>query len=250
MFNLENKVAIVTGSARGIGKEIASLMAKLGATVIVNDINEEMSKEAASQIGAADAITADVTNTGQVTQMVERVISKFGKIDILVNNAGIIGLDKFEDITLENWNKMLSVHLTGTFLCSQAVVQHMKTQKSGKIINISSNWGQRGAAEAVHYSTVKAGIIGFTKALARELAVDGIQVNSVAPGPIDTDMIAEEAAQLGKSEEDVREDLIKTIPAGRLGKTNEIAGAVAYLASEYGDFYYGQVIAPNGGEVM
>ena len=250
MFNLDNKVAIVTGSARGIGKEIASLMAKLGATVIVNDINESMAKETTEQIGAAEAIAADVTNQDQVNDMIEQVIAKFGKIDILVNNAGIIGLDKFEDISLVNWNKMLEVHLTGTFLCSQAAVKYMKKQQFGKIINISSNWGQRGAAEAVHYSTVKAGIIGFTKALARELAADGILVNSVAPGPIDTDMIAEEAKQLGVSEEEVRQELIKTIPAGRLGKTSEIAGAIAYLSSDYGNFYCGQIIAPNGGEVI
>jgi 3-oxoacyl-[acyl-carrier protein] reductase len=250
MISLENKVAIITGSARGIGKEIARLMTALGATVIVNDINEELAKVTAAEISAADAIMADVTNADQVNQMVERVITKFGKIDILVNNAGIIGIDKVEDITLDNWNKMLSVHLTGTFLCSQAAVKHMKKQNYGKVINISSNWGQRGAAEAVHYSTVKAGIIGFTKALARELASEGILVNSVAPGPIDTDMIAEEARMLGVSEEVVREDLTKTIPVGRLGKTSEIAGAVAYLASDYGNFYCGQIIAPNGGEVI
>jgi 3-oxoacyl-[acyl-carrier protein] reductase len=250
MFNLENKIALVTGSARGIGKEIAAFLSAQGAKVIINDINESVLLDTAVEIGAVHAHKADVTNQEEVKQMMDTILSKFNRIDILVNNAGIIGLNKFEEITLAGWNNMLNVHLNGTFLCSQAVVKQMKVQKSGKIINISSNWGQRGAAEAVHYSTVKAGIIGFTKALARELAEEGILVNCVAPGPIETDMISEEAKLLGVSEEEVRLSLIETIPTRRLGKKIDIAGAVAYLASDLGNFYCGQVIAPNGGEVI
>jgi 3-oxoacyl-[acyl-carrier protein] reductase len=250
MFNLENKIALVTGSARGIGKEIAAFLAAQGTKVVINDINETLLQETAKEIGASRAIRADVTNQDEVNAMVDTIINEFNRIDLLVNNAGIIGLNKFENITLNEWNTMLNVHLNGTFLCSQAVIGPMKTQQSGKIINISSNWGQRGASEAVHYSAVKAGIIGFTKALAREVAEDGILVNSVAPGPIETEMIAEEAKLLGVTEENVRSNLIETIPTGRLGQTIEIAGAVAYLASDLGNFYCGQVIAPNGGEVI
>lgn len=250
MLNLEGKVAIVTGSARGIGREIASALAKLGAKVYVNDIHKQNAERTAKEIGAVKAAIADVTNQQEVNDKVEMVVREQGRVDILVNNAGIIGMNKFEDITLHEWNNLMNIHLNGTFVCSQAVHKQMKKQKYGRIINISSNWGQRGAAGAVHYSTAKAGIIGFTKALAREVVKDGILVNSIAPGPIETEMIAEEARILGVSEDDVRADLIKTIPQDRLGKPEEIAGAVCYLASDLGNFFCGQVIAPNGGEVI
>jgi 3-oxoacyl-[acyl-carrier protein] reductase len=185
-----------------------------------------------------------------VKRVVEQTIEAFGRVDILVNNAGIIGLKPFSEITLAEWNQMFQVHLTGSFLFAQEVLPYMKQNKSGKIINIASNWGQRGEAGSVHYSAVKAGIIGFTKALARELAPEGILVNAVAPGPIETDMIEEEARLLNTTAEEIRSHLTAKIPLQRLGSIQDVAVSVAFLAGETGDFYCGQVLSPNGGEVM
>jgi 3-oxoacyl-[acyl-carrier protein] reductase len=249
MLNLKGKVAIVTGSGRGIGRDIAKMLKELEAEVVVSDVDSSLAKDTAENLGTT-WVQSNVTNPEDVQKLIDHTLTNYGRIDVLVNNAGIMGLSKLEDISLNDWNKMMSVHLTGTFLCSQAVLPVMKEQHSGKIINISSNWGQRGAAGAVHYCTAKAGIIGFTRALAREVAGDGIQVNSVAPGPIETEMIAEEARILGVTVDEVRRDLTAGIPLGKLGSTRDVAAAVAYLASELGDFYCGQIVAPNGGEVM
>lgn len=253
MFDLTGKVVIVTGSGRGIGRGIAKTMASLGAAVTINDIDGGSASEVAAAIcetgGKAIAVQGDVTNRQQVWEAVQQTVEKFGKIDILVNNAGIIGLKAFVDISIEEWNQMLGVHLTGSFNFSQAVIPFMKQNGFGKIINIASNWGQRGAANAVHYSAVKAGIIGFTKALAREVAPE-ITVNAVAPGPIETEMIEEEARLLGTTVQEVRDNLIQPIPLQRLGSIEDVAYSVAFLASSLGDYYCGQVIAPNGGEVI
>jgi len=253
LFDLTGKVVIVTGSGRGIGRGIAKTMASLGAAVTINDIDGGSASEVAAAIcetgGKAIAVQGDVTNRQQVWEAVQQTVEKFGKIDILVNNAGIIGLKAFVDISIEEWNQMLGVHLTGSFNFSQAVIPFMKQNGFGKIINIASNWGQRGAANAVHYSAVKAGIIGFTKALAREVAPE-ITVNAVAPGPIETEMIEEEARLLGTTVQEVRDNLIQPIPLQRLGSIEDVAYSVAFLASSLGDYYCGQVIAPNGGEVI
>ncbi|HSU79585.1 MAG TPA: SDR family NAD(P)-dependent oxidoreductase [Candidatus Angelobacter sp.] len=249
MLDLQGKVAIVTGSGRGIGKDIAKLLKDLHAEVVISDVDASLAKDTAESIGTT-WVQADVTKPEDVHNLVQHVLTTYGHIDVLVNNAGIMGLSKLEDISLDQWNKMMAVHLTGTFLCSQAVLPVMKEQHYGKIINISSNWGQRGAAEAVHYCTAKAGIIGFTRALAREVAADGILVNSVAPGPIETDMISEEARLLNTTVEEVRKNLTAGIPLGKLGSTLDVAAAVAFLASEMGNFFCGQIVAPNGGEVM
>lgn len=248
MFDLEGKVAVVTGSARGLGRDIAQMLKQSGANVVVTDVLDV----GVATAKAMDAlwVRADVTRSEQVSTLVTETMATFGHIDILVNNAGIMGLAKLEDISLEDWNRMLAVHLTGTFLCSQAVLPVLKHQQAGKIVNIASNWGQRGATDAVHYSTAKAGIIGFTKALAREVAVHHIQVNAVAPGPIETDMIAEEARILKTTVEEVRRNLSATIPLGHLGHGRDVAATVCFLASEHGDFFCGQVVSPNGGEVM
>jgi len=248
MFDLAGKVAIVTGSGRGIGREIARMLVACGATVIVSDLREE--SERTAQVLGAHWVQADVTDAADVARLVQAAMDRYGRLDILVNNAGIMGLAKLEDISLDDWNRMLAVHLTGSFLCAQAALPVMKRQGYGKIINIASNWGQRGAADAVHYSTAKAGIIGFTKALAREVAAAGIFVNAVAPGPIETEMLDEEARLLGTSVDEVRQSLTATIPLGRLGRPEDVAATVCFLASAHGDFFCGQVVAPNGGEVM
>lgn len=254
MFDLNGKVVIITGSGRGIGRGIAKTLASLGARITINDLNKESAEKTALEIreagGKAIAAPGDVTSPEQVAHVVKKTVEEFQGVDILVNNAGIIGLKAFGEITLEEWNQMFAVHLTGSFLFSQAVIPYMKKAGSGKIINIASNWGQRGAANAVHYSTVKAGIIGYTKALARELAQENIIVNAVAPGPIETEMIEEEARLLNTTVGQVRDSLTLTIPMKRLGSINDVAYSVAFLASQAGDFYCGQVISPNGGEVI
>lgn len=255
MMQLQDKVVIVTGSGRGIGKGIAAAMAAQGATVVVNDIDSVSARATAQQLAAAFtgpvlALPGDVANPGEVKDVVEETIRAFGRIDVLVNNAGIIGLKPFTEITLAEWENMLAVHLTGTFLFSQAVLPQMSLQGYGKIINISSNWGQRGAANAVHYSAVKAGLIGFTKALAREVGPQNINVNAVAPGPIETEMIEEEARMLGTTVQEVRDQLCLTIPLNRLGSIEDVAASVVFLAGQTGDFYCGQIISPNGGEVI
>ncbi|MHB1651291.1 MAG: SDR family NAD(P)-dependent oxidoreductase [Desulfitobacteriaceae bacterium] len=254
MFDLTGKVVIVTGAGRGIGKGIAEDLSSMGAIIAVNDINGDTARQVTSDIvakgGKALALPGDVTVLADVSKVVQETVENFGKIDVLINNAGIIGLRVFEEISLAEWMQMFNVHLTGSFLFAQAVIPHMKKCGCGSIINISSNWGQRGAANAVHYSTVKAGLIGFTKALARELAPFNINVNAVAPGPIETEMIEEEARQLNSTVDEVRENLCQTIPLNRLGTIRDVALSVAFLASQAGDFYCGQVIAPNGGEVI
>ena len=254
MSSLDGKIVIVTGGGRGIGKGIASTLASLGASVTINDIRKDNAEQTAQEIcsagGSAISAPGDVTNPDQVVEVVNKTIKKYGRVDILVNNAGIIGLVPFNEITIEEWNQMFNVHLTGSFLFSQAVLPNMTKNASGKIINISSNWGQRGAANAVHYSTMKAGIIGFTKALARELSPQNILVNAVAPGPIETEMIEEEARILNISVQEVIDDLTQTIPLAKLGSIEDVALSVAFLASSSGDFFCGQVISPNGGEVI
>jgi 3-oxoacyl-[acyl-carrier protein] reductase len=254
LFHLEGKTAIVTGSGRGIGKGIAETLASLGARVTINDIDGQLAEKTAAEFRSqgfqAIAAAGDVTQPDDVKNVVKKTIEQFGQVDILVNNAGIIGLTAFADISLAEWNRMLQVHMTGSFLFSQEVLPSMKQNKGGKIINIASNWGQRGQAGSVHYCAVKAGIIGFTKALARELAPDGILVNAVAPGPIETDMIEEEARLLNTTADEIRSDLSAKIPLQRLGTIRDVAVSIAFLAGETGNFYCGQILSPNGGEVM
>jgi 3-oxoacyl-[acyl-carrier protein] reductase len=254
MFDIKDNVVIITGAGRGIGKGIAETLSGLGARLVLTDIEPDSVQDVSTALNARGgrtiAVQGDVSVPADVQQAVDKAIETFGRIDVLVNNAGIIGIQSFEAISLNEWQTMFNVHLTGSFLFSQAVIPHMKKRGCGKIINIASNWGQRGAAKAVHYSTVKAGVIGFTKALARELAESNIYVNAVAPGPIETEMLEEEARLLHKTIEEVRGELIQTIPLGRLGSIQDVAFSVAFLASEAGNFYCGQTISPNGGEVI
>jgi 3-oxoacyl-[acyl-carrier protein] reductase len=254
LFNLAGKVAIVTGSGRGIGRGVAELFTSLGAKVTICDIDGQLAQQTADYIRSqgfhAMAVACDVTKQDEVKKVVEQTIKEYGRIDILVNNAGIAGNRMFPDIDLAEWYRMFDIHLTGPFLFSQEVLPYMKRDGGGRIINISSNWGQRGEAGAVHYSAVKSGVVGFTKALARELAPHNILVNAVAPGPIETDMIEDEARLLNTTAEEIRNNLASKIPMQRLGTIREVAVSIAFLAGETGNFYCGQVISPNGGEVM
>jgi 3-oxoacyl-[acyl-carrier protein] reductase len=242
------KTVLITGSAKGIGRATAELFTEHNYNVIINYLHSE--KEAyffAARLERQGhdvmAYKADISDRGQVETMIEACILRFGSIDILVNNAGIAQQKLFTDITEDDWDNMLNVHVKGIFNCCQSVLPYMINSKQGKIINISSIWGMTGASCEVHYSTAKAAVIGFTKALAKELGPSNIQVNCVAPGIIATDMNA-------ALDEAARDRLLQETPLMRFGTPADIAHIILYLASEKADFLTGQVISPNGGFVI
>lgn len=235
---------LITGGSRGIGSACAQLFSEKGYNVVVNYLNSE--KEALSmekELKNVVAFRADVADRSQVFEMVSAVKKRFGSVDILINNAGIAQFKLFSDITEDDFDRMVSVHLKGMFNCTQAVLDDMIDKKSGKIINISSIWGITGASCEVHYSMVKAGVIGFTKALSKELALSGITVNAIAPGVVDTDMMNSFSA-------DEIKEIENEIPLGRLASPDEIALSALFLAEKGGDYITGQVISPNGGIVI
>ncbi len=274
---LDGKVALVTGGSRGIGRAIALRLAQEGADVIVN---YQSTKEHAlkvskliDQMGMADelerlAVEIDRLDTGikaqefsklidaidhhsyicqanvsspeQVSRMREEVLSQFGKVDILVNNAGIVRDKSFVKMTHDMWSDVLSVNLNGAFFCTKAFIEGMLERNYGRIVNISSVIGRMGNFGQANYTAAKAGMIGLTKALAKEFAGKGVTVNAIAPGFIETDMVK------GVPDE-VLEKIVAKIPLGRLGRASEVAGTVAYLASPDGDYITGQVIDINGG---
>lgn len=243
---MNNGCAIVTGASRGIGAETAKELAKLGFNVVINYNHSENKAlsvfEAIKKAGVDGFICkADVSDISQVKEMAAKAISKFGKIDVLVNNAGIAQQKLFTDITQEDWNAMVSTNLSGTFNCCQAVLPYMIHEKSGKIINVSSIWGTEGASCEVHYSAVKAGIIGLSKALAKEVAPSGITVNCVAPGCIMTDMLTQDC------DEDTIKQLSEETPIGRIGTPLDVAKAIAFLSGSNSDFITGQVLGVDGG---
>ena len=232
------KIALVTGAGRGIGRAIAARLMKEGFTVIANTKKTPI-EETESLIGHS----ADITDETAVNAMVEAVIKRFGQIDVLVNNAGIAEQKLFTDITLSDWDNMMNHNLKCMFLVTKAVLPHMIHQKQGKIVNISSIWGITGASCEVHYSAAKAGVIGFTKALAKEVGPSNITVNCVAPGVIQTDMLNT------FSKEDL-DALTEETPLGKIGNPDDIAAAVSYFASNQSDFITGQILSPNGGFVI
>lgn len=243
-----DKTVLITGASKGIGAATAIMFAQNGYNVIINYCSSAESaillEKSLKENGfSALSYMADVSKTNDVNRMVNDVIEKFGKIDVLINNAGIAQQKLFTDITDSDWDRMVSVNLTGTFNCCRAVIPHMVSRKSGSIINTSSIWGITGASCEAHYSAVKAGIIGMTKALAKELGPSGIRVNCVAPGVINTRM----NANLSVSD---LEGLADETPLGRLGTTNEVASTSLFLASNAAEFITGQVISPNGGFVI
>jgi 3-oxoacyl-[acyl-carrier protein] reductase len=247
-MKFEGKVALVTGAARGIGEAIALKLAREGADVVVTDVDLEGIQRVAQEIGGlghkAKAIQADVSQREAVQRLVSEAVSVFGQIDILVNNAGIIRRGTFLEHDPQDWEKVLSVNLGGTFNCAKEVVPLMIKQGGGKIINISSVVGKMGdIASAPSYGTSKGAINTFTKSLARELAPYGINVNAVAPHAIETDMSRE------WSEEKHRQ-IVEAIPLKRLGKPEEVAEVVAFLASDGAGFITGQILDVNGGYLM
>ncbi len=239
------KAAIVTGASRGIGRKTAELFAHNGYNVLINYNHsqteaEELQKQLKQEGSQTEIFRANVGIYEEARQMVDFCLAKFGTVDILVNNAAISQAKLFTDITPAEWQEMMQVILNGVFNCTQNAVREMIHQKRGKIINLSSIWGITGASCEVHYSTAKAGIIGFTKALAKELGPSNIQVNCVAPGVIQTDMLS------GYTEDDL-EELRQETPVKRLGTTEDVAQLVLFLASEKANYITGQVISPNGG---
>ena len=244
---IEGQVAIVTGASRGIGKAIAIALASEGAKVVVNYASSAAAAEAVvaeitNNGGEAIAVHADVSQEAEVDSLVKTAIDKWNKVDILVNNAGITRDTLLLRMKLEDWQSVIDLNLTGVFLATRAISKIMLKQKSGRIINIASVAGQMGNPGQGNYSAAKAGVIGFTKTVAKELASRGITVNAVAPGFIATDMTAD----LKNTD-----DILKFIPLGRYGQPEEIAGMVRFLAADPAAAYItGQVFNVDGGMVM
>ena len=245
---LKDKVVIITGASRGIGKATALELASFGASVV---INYARSSEAAEEVvatitgsgGKAIALQADVSQTEQVDSLIKETIAKYGRIDVLVNNAGITKDTLMMRMKLEQWQAVIDLNLTGVFLCTKAVSKTMLKQRSGRIINIASVAGQMGNPGQANYSAAKAGVIGMTKTVAKELSSRGITVNAVAPGFIATEMT--------KEIKGAEEEIIKMIPLGRYGKPTEIAGMIRFLAADPAAAYItGQTFNVDGGIVM
>lgn len=243
---LKEKVAIVTGASRGIGKAAALALANQGAKVVVNyarssDAAEATVQEIVQTGGEAIAIQADVSQSAEVDNLIKATLDKFGRIDVLVNNAGITKDTLLLRMKPEQWQAVIDLNLTGVFLCTKAVSKTMLKQRSGRIINIASVAGQMGNPGQANYSAAKAGVIGFTKTVAKELANRGITVNAVAPGFIETDMTNDLKS----------DDIISFIPLGRYGKPEEVAGTIRFLAADPAAAYItGQVFNVDGGMVM
>ncbi len=237
------KHVLITGGSRGIGAAMVRAFSAAGYRVSFTYVkSQEVATQLAEETGSF-AICADSSSEDAVRGAVDAAMKQWGGVDILINNAGIAASRLFSDITTAEWHKMMAVHLDGAFFYTQACLPHMIHEKWGRILNISSIWGMTGASCEVHYSTAKAGLIGMTRALAKELGPSQITVNCVAPGVIDTDMNA------ALSQEDVAV-LCDETPLGRLGSPEEIASVALFLAGESASFMTGQVISPNGGLVI
>jgi 3-oxoacyl-[acyl-carrier protein] reductase len=235
-------VAIVTGAGSGIGRAIAVQLAAEGYKLLVNDFRTEAAEAVAAEIGGL-ACGGDVSSEADVAAMVAKAEASFGPVTHLVNNAGHVHQGRFTDLTVQDFDRMIAVHLRGTFLCTQAVLKGMLARGQGVIVNIASQLGQIGGIELVHYSAAKAGIIGLTKALAREVSAKGVRVNAVAPGPINTPLVRSLSAdwQRAKAAE---------LPLGRFGEPEEVAATVAFLCSPAASLFVGQTLGPNSGDVM
>jgi 3-oxoacyl-[acyl-carrier protein] reductase len=272
MERLKGKVALITGGARGLGASIAKHFSNEGAKIILCDINTDLANKMANELGGK-AYYVDVSNSKNVEETFSKIKSEFNRLDILVNNAGINGFENRQyllderikvnnhqskefsetgkikshfDVTVnlndEDWHKMIGIHLNGTFFCTREALKIMNNQESGSIINMGSVLGTTGGPSSPHYSAAKAGILGFTRATARELASRNIRVNAIAPGYIDTEM----TTHLG----DVKKIVMSATPMKRFGDVEDIAWAAVYLGSDESKFVTGQTISPNGGFVM
>jgi 3-oxoacyl-[acyl-carrier protein] reductase len=242
-----NKVAIVTGGGQGIGRAIALDLAEAGADVVVADINLETAEAAAAEAAAAGstplAFQLDVADAENVEALVVKVSEKYGRIDYLINNAGITKDGLLMRMSDDAWRAVIDINLTGTYLCSKAVIRVMMKQREGRIVNISSVVGAMGNVGQTNYAASKAGVIGFTRSLAREVAARGITVNAVAPGFIQT-------AMTDALPDKARDELVNLIPSGRLGTPEDVAYAVRFLVAEEASYITGQVLHVNGGMYM
>jgi 2-hydroxycyclohexanecarboxyl-CoA dehydrogenase len=241
------RVAIVTGGASGIGLAISERLAADGSAVAIFDINGEGAEAAALKIGTSGAtaigLAVDVSDRPSIDGAVGEVRSKVGRPTILVNNAGITGFDPFLEISAEKWNRILTVNLTGTFFCCQAVLPDMIEEGWGRIVNISSSSIHSGSARMTHYVAAKSGVVGLTKSLALEMAPRGITVNTIPPGFVDTPMLRGADAEGSVS---IEQNIART-PVGRVGRPEDIAAACAFLVSEEASYITGQVLGVNGG---
>lgn len=245
----ERKVALVTGASRGIGRGIALVLAQEGYDIVLNyQASAKAAKEVVQTIKKlgheASMCQADVSDIVAVKQMVQQAIQTFGRIDVLINNAGIYERKKFEDLDPATWQHTLDINLTGVYHCCQAVVPHLQKQRAGVIVNISSQLGFMPSAHGCHYALSKAGVIGFTRSLALELAPFAIRVNAVAPGMIDHTSIMDVYGEVEKKQR------AKIIPLQRLGTPEDIGHAVAFLCSEKASFITGETLHVNGGYLM
>jgi 3-oxoacyl-[acyl-carrier protein] reductase len=248
MIDLTGKSALVTGGSRGIGAACCSMLARAGARVVVNyQLERAQAESLVRQIeeagGKAFCLAADVTRADEAEMLIDETVDRYGSLDIVVNNAGIWRGSPIEEISDGEWEEMIGVNLTGSFHVLRAAVPHLK-QSAGRIINISSTAGQRGEAFHSHYAATKGAIISMTKSLASELATDGVNVNCVAPGWVETDMTRESLAGETSAE------ILAAIPLGRAGLPDEIAGAVLFLASDLASFVTGEILNVNGGAVL
>ncbi len=243
-----SRVALVTGAGSGIGWAIAEKLAKDGESVVVNDLEEEAAREAVARIGEeggrATAAPGDVSDPEDVRKIVDAAREAYGPVEVLVSNAGFLQQKPFVDLTVEDFDRMISVHLRGTFLCVHAVLPEMLSAGRGVVVNVASQLGQIGAEGLAHYAAANAGIIGLTKSLAREVSTQGVRVNAVAPGPVNTPLVIDNLP------EQWREDKAAELPLGRFGEPHEVAETVSFLASDAAALYVGQTLGPNSGDVM
>jgi len=248
-MDLTNKVAIITGARRGMGRTHALALAKAGARVVVSDISQEDCEKVVKEInemgGEALAVECDVTKKGEVEKIMKAAVAKWSKVDILVNNAGIVQFKPFTELTEEDWDKTIDINLKGYFLCAQAAAKEMIKQKSGVIINIASvAMGQVGVGfpGIIHYCASKGGIVAMTEALAAELAPHNIRVNAIAPGAIETPMM-----ESAKQDPKMLEGIMARIPMHRFGKPEEVSNLVLFLASENSSYITGSTVVIDGG---
>jgi 3-oxoacyl-[acyl-carrier protein] reductase len=248
MNRLKDRIAVVTGAVSGIGRGIALAFAGEGANLVIADkLAEERAADVLAHIRRhgreALFVRTDVSDETSVRSMADAALARFGRVDILVNNAGMFTESLIENLSIEDWDRVMGTNLRGTFLCTRALIGQMLERRDGRIINIASQLGQIGGKSVGHYAASKAGVIGLTKSLAREVSQRGVLVNAIAPGPIETPLLASET-------EEWRSAKLAELPIGRFGTVDEVTPTAVLLASAEGSYYVGQTLGPNGGDAM